>query len=964
MNTFALLSLFCSLIFFTLGILIFLKNNKENLNRIFLFLCLSCTWWAFTEFGYRQADSFKEATFWLKLNGFWPFTVTLFLNFSLVLVEKNKFLKNRFSYLLIYLPALLFVSFNLYSGGILSETVMAPWGCWTYKLQNNIYIWIIQLWSYFVAVLPLFLFVRYYRQLKSDRKKKQIKFVLIALIFPVSTSIYEEFLLPYFGYSVPELTVPGMTIGFVFIGYAIWKHELFKITPASAAENILSVMSELVILTDEHGTIESINKATLQLTNYSENELIGKSISFLFFNREEKNEIFLKTIENGTYYEEQGWIRANPELLIPVSISAVAKYDSHKNINGVVFVGRDITERTISQQALQESEEKLRGVLSSLHETIIIVFDYDGNHLHYWTSPGLDERYGFSSSQFTGKNLKELFPEDEAIDKIRKIQSIYNSGKPLREEYSALLPNGQFWFDGSFSPMFNAAGKVTSVAAFVRDITEQKKSREELYKTKELIEKTFLGMDSAILILDNNIPPLIIDCNPAAFKIFGYTKEGILGKTTTFLHVNDESLKKFQQELYPAIDKNGVLTQLEFNMKRKDGTVFPTEHSIFPLKDNDGQRIGWVSVVKDITKRKYVEQLLRDSEEKYRSIFENVNDAIFYTDKFGKIMDVNDRVKDMVGYERQKFIGAHFSRLLTLKPKDIPQLIKQFSAMIMRKKTLNLVELELKHKNGKKVWVESSTRILKKENKLAGFISIIRDITERKKLQEELLQMEKVASLSTMLSGLAHNLNNPIFLASGRLDLLKNTGTLSKKQSDMVEVIEKQIERIVSLTKEMLELGYSKATEKKKIDLNEIVKIAVGNIKKFPIDKKIDIQSKLTCDLIFNANPVEINQIVTNLILNAIDAINKKGIVKVKTYSHDKCSIFEIQDDGKGMSEDTLKKVFDPLFTTKTGIAAKGMGMTIVQQFLQRNNGTIEIQSLKNRGTLVKVSFPESFKSS
>lgn len=107
----------------------------------------------------------------------------------------------------------------------------------------------------------------------------------------------------------------------------------------------------------------------------------------------------------------------------------------------------------------------------------------------------------------------------------------------------------------------------------------------------------------------------------------------------------------------------------------------------------------------------------------------------------------------------------------------------------------------------------------------------------------------------------------------------------------------------------------------------------------------------------FKANAIEIKQVVTNIILNSIDAIYKKGTVSVKTYSQDGHSILEIQDDGRGMDENVLKKIFDPLFTTKSGIAAKGMGLSIVQQFVKRNNGTIEIQSSEGTGTTAKVSF-------
>ena len=141
--------------------------------------------------------------------------------------------------------------------------------------------------------------------------------------------------------------------------------------------------------------------------------------------------------------------------------------------------------------------------------------------------------------------------------------------------------------------------------------TERKRAEEALRESKELFQKTVTSQRDAIVVLDAKTPPTILECNPATTEVFGYTRQEMLGRTTAFLHVDEAVLRKFQELLYPAIVESGFLHLPEFEMKRKDGTVFPTEHSVMPLEDEQGKRIGWVSVVRDITERKRAEEALQ-----------------------------------------------------------------------------------------------------------------------------------------------------------------------------------------------------------------------------------------------------------------------------------------------------------------------------------------------------------------
>jgi len=264
----------------------------------------------------------------------------------------------------------------------------------------------------------------------------------------------------------------------------------------------------------------------------------------------------------------------------------------------------------------------------------------------------------------------------------------------------------------------------------------------EIFGKSELFKKIFLGLEDAIFILDNKNPPVIIDCNPAAVKIFGYKKEEMIGKTTEFLHVSKETLKEFQKVLYPTIEKEGKLVNFRFRMKRKNGEVFPTEHFVFPLKDESGRRIGWVSIVRDISEREKMEKELRKSEERYRNLFELAVDPIVILDKEARFIEINKKVEELLGYTKEDLIGKKITEAGVLTKKSVLITYKNFLKR-MAGFEIKPYEIEVIKKNGEIIIGEINAAPIKEDGKIVGDLVIIRDITERKKYEEELKKLNE-----------------------------------------------------------------------------------------------------------------------------------------------------------------------------------------------------------------------------
>jgi len=276
-----------------------------------------------------------------------------------------------------------------------------------------------------------------------------------------------------------------------------------------------------------------------------------------------------------------------------------------------------------------------------------------------------------------------------------------------------------------------------------RDITERKRADEALRKEQQLMEKTFSSLSDAIFIIDANTTE-ILDCNPAASHIFGYNRDEMMGQTTTFLHVDEATLEEFRRQLYPAVEEKGFLFLPEFRMKRKDGTVFPTENNVMPLNDEQGKRICWVSVVHDITHRKQAETTLQETEVRYRALVEQIP-AIIYTDsaeKIGHTFYISPQLKTILGYDMEEWIADDDLWLKILHPDDREPALKEYKRATKAGGPF-IAEYRMVTRNENLVWIHDEAVLIRDQSGHPLFWQgIMLDITERKQAEEAMRESE------------------------------------------------------------------------------------------------------------------------------------------------------------------------------------------------------------------------------
>jgi PAS domain S-box-containing protein len=278
-----------------------------------------------------------------------------------------------------------------------------------------------------------------------------------------------------------------------------------------------------------------------------------------------------------------------------------------------------------------------------------------------------------------------------------------------------------------------------TAAETITSLLQRKSTWETFRLSQQRLEGMFFGLRDAIVIVDAKTMR-IVESNPAASQIFGYSRNELIGQTTAFLHVGEPSLEEFREHLYEAVQKKTFLSHLDFKMKRKDGTVFPTEHTVIPLKDDHGDLIAWVSVVCDITESKHAEEALRESEERYRAFVETVSDVIFSLSENGTITSLNLAFEKRTGWSRSEWIGKSFAGLL--HPQDLPLIIEAFQKVIGGAPP-PASEFRFLSKSGDYLTGELVASPQIKDGTVTGVCGIIRDVRGRKKLANELKESER-----------------------------------------------------------------------------------------------------------------------------------------------------------------------------------------------------------------------------
>ena len=477
-----------------------------------------------------------------------------------------------------------------------------------------------------------------------------------------------------------------------------------------------------------------------------------------------------------------------------------------------------------------------------------------------------------------------------------------------------------------------------------QEINERKQAEVAQRESHHLLEGTFASLRDAVFIIDANTT-VITDCNPAATEIFGYSREDMLGRTTEFLHVDRTALEAFREYLLPAVAEKGFLFLAEFKMKRRDAAVFPTEHTVLPLEDEQSKRIGWVSVVRDITERKQAEQALRENEEKYRWLFDNASLGIFQSSPTGQVISINPAFAHMLGYDSPGDAMKNIQNVATDLFAD-PNRRAEIIRLMAGNPDLRTFENVYRRKDGSTfIGQLNVTPVRDADGRLLRTEGMIEDITERKQAEAKIRAAleEKETLLREVHHRVKNNLQAMIALIEMQAGLIADEATRQflkelEGQARTMALVYEQLYQSVNLARVQMAPYLQQLTyyisdafgSRRRVELN----LDIGSV-------TLDVAQAMPCGLI-------VNELFTNILKHAFPSgFESQPLVHIALQVDGETICLIVADNGVGLPPGLDWQV------------SRSLGLHLVNLWATHQlGGTLAVSNAS--GTMYTITFPNS----
>jgi PAS domain S-box-containing protein len=555
------------------------------------------------------------------------------------------------------------------------------------------------------------------------------------------------------------------------------------------------------------------------------------------------------------------------------------------------------------------------------------------------------ELTGLTYSGLVGRKIYELIDEPTQEETERSLGRflekkrwtgtvrlrLKNSSRPL---YFDCVVNGIIKGD-----------EVVGASVLGRDVTEQ---REKELRFTELFETLQEG------VYFSTPEGQLLDANPALVSMLGYGEKGEL------LSVEPSALNfdPGQPVLGRAVDDRGGVRTREIKLRRKDGKAAIFLDSSRAVWDTSGNVIRYQGTLVDITEKRNMERQLEQQEEFRSRLLESFPDLILVVDLEERYTFVSSRAHDLLGYNAGDMLGKKITDL----DDHSPELALLYHTVVSGRQAFGSAEYGARHRNGNwRTMRASGSPLVDAEGKITGVIISVRDITIELKLEQQVVQGERLAAMGAMIGGVAHELNNPLTSILGVSELLQDTETneTSRKQLAMLQ---QQARRAAEIVQNLTYFARPPASGKSRINLVEVVERTL-NLHAYSLRK-----NNITVDFLKESgvpyalgDPHQLMQVFLNLILNAEQAIREareKGTLRIRLGRGDNSVWVSFHDDGPGISKENLPSIFDPFYTTKRPGRGTGLGLSICKSVMKEHNGSVEAANAPDGGAVFTVTLP------
>lgn len=602
------------------------------------------------------------------------------------------------------------------------------------------------------------------------------------------------------------------------------------------------------------------------------------------------------------------------------------------------------TEEQLDQlgQVIARSQRSFKELIDSFDDAAL-AFSLDGTVRT--VNRRVTETLGTPYANIVGRKLEE-FLEEPKLDDVKRDLGRFLEKRRWSGTVAVRLRSKPrvLYFDCVLNAIVKA-DEVVGASLLARDVTEE---REKERRFTELFETLQEG------VYFSTPEGKLLDANAALVRVLGYEdKEELLRLDPTALNADSGQSPVLGRS---ADDQGGVRTR-EITLRRKDGSAAAFVDTSRAVWDQSGKIVRYQGTLVDVTEQRRMERALRQQQEFQRRLLESFPDLILVIDLNETYSFVSSRIRDLLGYTQEELLGKKVEEQI-----QSAELLALVRALMVGKINFDSCDCQARHRDGRWRRVRASASpLLNDKGQVTGVIVSVRDITLEKKLEEQIIQSERLAAMGQMIGGFAHELNNPLTSILGMSELLLDS-PLPEAPRKQLDILQQQARRAVEIVQNLTYFSRPPSPGRSAIDVGELVQRTL-DLHAYSLRK-----NNITVDFLrdsampsVTADAHQLMQVFLNLILNSEQAIRQvrdRGTLRIRLEKGTNSVAVIFQDDGPGIPPEILPNIFDPFYTTKRPGRGTGLGLSICKAILREHNGNVEAASGPGGGAVFTVTLP------
>jgi two-component system, cell cycle sensor histidine kinase and response regulator CckA len=577
------------------------------------------------------------------------------------------------------------------------------------------------------------------------------------------------------------------------------------------------------------------------------------------------------------------------------------------------------------------------------------------------------KHYGYSRDEFLRKSLTDIRPQE---DVPRFLEDVAKSRQGIHQtaEWRHLLKDGRV-IDVEIVSNALPFGGYDAQLAVVRDITKQKQAEQAL---KQAEQKYRLIFEDAIIGIYQSSPDgRLLSVNPAMARMYGFdSPEEMMARVTDIsrqLYVDPARREEFKR----LLREQGVVRHFQLHVYRRDGSKMWLWTNARAVREGDSI-VRYEGTFEDITERKLLEDQLHKAQQEYRDIVENAIVGVFQSTPDGRYLSVNPAMANMLGYGSPQEMVASITNISEQVYVD-PQSREQLKNLLAEQGVAKNFVCQAHRKDGSKMWLSANVRAIFRDGAVVRYEGMNEDVTQRKLLEDQLRQSQKMEAVGQLAGGVAHDFNNMLSVITGYSDLLQMNLPPGEPSHKHAEEIAKAGRRAAALTRQLLAFSRKQVIQPVVLDLNAATHELEKMLRRL-IGENIEIIFRRNPHLgRVKMDPGQVEQVLMNLAVNARDAMPRGGRLRIETtnveldetYARQNAYVqpgayvmLSVSDSGCGMDKETQLHIFEPFFTTKESGKGTGLGLSTVYGIAKQNAGYIMVYSEVGKGTTFRLYLP------